>query len=286
MDARVTRYVLAGGGLLILAIGIALWHFAPAPVAGQLRAPDLADQTAPGADVSVIPGLTGTDRGFASTSNVPRTAAARPKLEPPVLPPAPTGDYEISVTDPELQAIVEARYGAFLRSLTLTPAATARLRDLLVERQQASIDVANAAMVAGLNSIRDLATIEQAITLAEHDVDVDLAREFGTPVLSALREFESTRAERNTVDDLARALASSAEPLRPVQQQRLVQILRNLPVIGAPADINGVIYGRYDRRAGVSPEAAAAAAAQLSPRQLSALRQLRPTEMADGTSAD
>jgi hypothetical protein len=199
------------------------------------------------------------------------------------LPLAPSGDYEMAISDSELQAIVEARYGPMVQSLALSPAAGARLFELLIERQHAAIDVANAAMVAGLNPIRDLATIQQAIALAEADVDADIAREHGASVAAACRDFESARAERNTVEQLARAATDLGEPLTPVQQERLISALRDTTA-PAPSDINSAIFGRFNRRAQISAQALATAASELSPRQLEALRQLAQATPSERTT--
>jgi chorismate mutase len=213
------------------------------------------------------------------------TAAVPVPFENFGLPLAPSGDYEMAISDSELQAIVEARYGPMVRSLALAPAAGARLFELLTERQHAAIDVANAAMVAGLNPIRDLAVIQQAIALAEADVDADIAREHGASVVTACRDFESTRTERNTVDQLTRAATDLGDPLTAAQQQRLIVVLRNTAA-PAPDDINSAIFGRLNGRIPLGTKALAAAAPELSPRQLEALRQLARASASDRTTAN
>jgi hypothetical protein len=281
MDARFARNLLVVSVVALVGVAIALRiarsaHLAAAAPTHVSAGPD---DTGTGKDRVV------TAESFGSSTGVPSAAGNGAAPSPlPALPPIPTGDFEVAVTGPELQAIVDARYGPFLRSLPFSAADQSRLRELLVERQHAAIDVANAAMVAGLNPIRDLELIRRAIALAEQDVDTDLGRELGSSVLLALHEFEHARAAQNTIDDLTRALASSGDPLRPAQQQHLLRILQQAPAAGVAADINGAIYGRYNRRAEVSASAIAAATDELSPRQLEALRRLAQVTAPDRTA--
>jgi len=272
-----TNALVAGGVLAALAASVLLWRNpAGGPAKSQFAPASIAAEVA---QVSVTP----RNPPLASTAGTDANATVA--AESSGLPLAPTGDYEMAISDAELQAIVEARYGPLVRSLTLSPAASGRLLELLTERQQAAIDVANAAMVAGLNPVRDLATIRQAIALAEADVDADIAREHGASVVAACHEFEATRAERATVDQLAHTVAGAGEPLAPAQQQRLVAVLHRTAT-PAPVDINGAIFGRFNRRAPLNAQALAAAASELSPRQLEALRHLAPATPPDRTTAN
>src|SRR5688572_6727511 len=255
MDARVTRNLLVIAAVVLAGVAI----LPRISKLGRLSAPARAsvgtEESPPGsADPARADGVRD-----ASARTVSGSRGASTPPAPLALPAVPNGDFEITVTDSELQAIVDARYGPLLRSLAFSSDVKSRLREFLVERQHAAIDVANAAMVAGLNPIRDLELIRRAITLAEQDVDADLGRELGPTVVLALHEFERGRAEQNTIDDLTLALAGTGEPLRPAQQRRLRRILEQTAAAGVAPDINGAIYGRYDRRAEVSSRAIDAA---------------------------
>ena len=205
------------------------------------------------------------------------------------LPAPPSGDYELDLTPEQIDGLVEKRYGPLLRTLRLPPAKIGRLRSLLTERLQASVDAANAALLVGLNPVRDLATIRQAIAQAEASVDTALRDELGASVLSACREFDRTLRERNAVADFDRLLAATREPLRPEQGERVVQILRNSPGSEAPADMNRAIFGDIDSRSSISPQAIAAAAGVLSPSQLEMLRRMQqrpPSAEAPGPAGE
>jgi hypothetical protein len=261
------RLLLGGAALTGIAAAILVWRAASGE-APKSPSPRPGAAAAPGRDSE-----RSRPEGYLSDAANSAGAAAAADLEQSTLALAPSGDFEIAVSDAELEAIVEARYGPLVRALALPPPARARLVELLTERQHASIDVANAAMVAGLNPIRDLPLIQRAIALAEADVDADIAREHGAAVAAACRDFEATRAERNTVDQLARALADIGEPLTSAQQRRLVQVLAASEPSGTP-DINSAIFGHFNRPKPLGPRILAAAAGEISPRQLDFLRQM------------
>lgn len=279
MLSRRTKVIAAGAAAALLVIGAAVWRREPRPDLFVVRIPAAAE-------AHPVAGHPRLAAEAAPTAHAVMSHGNETDAEATVLPPAPNGDYEIAVSEREFESIVEARYGPLLRSLSLPPGATARLRELLTERQHAAIDVANEAMVAGLNPIRDLATITQAIALAESDVDADIEREYGATVRAACRDFEIARPERNTVNQLAGVLATTAEPLNPMQQQRLVQLLRNTSPSSAPVDINGAVFGGLSGRALINAQTIAAAAKELSPLQLDALRGLARVNPANRTATE
>ena len=191
------------------------------------------------------------------------------------LPAAPTGDYELNLSPEQLAGIVEKRYGPLLRTLPLPTDRLARFRSLLTERQQASVDAANAALLVGMNPVRETAAIRLAIDSVQEPVDATLRAEFGAAIFSAYREYDQTLGERNAVEELSRSLVVRGETLRPEQEKQLVQILKS----GAPRSpgetIDRAIYGATDVRAPVTEKAVAAAARVLSPHQLAEFRKLQ-----------
>jgi hypothetical protein len=194
------------------------------------------------------------------------------------LPPPPSGDFELVLTNEQIGAIVEKRYGGLLRTLGLPQERLDRFRALLIERQQVTVDTANAALLFGMNPVHDLPGIRLAIEQFQSSVDTTLRNEFGDPVFAAYRDFDRTIRERNSVGDFAQLLAAAREPLEPQQEKQMVQILKNSPGPDLPLNIEGVIYGGVNDRARIDEQAVAAAAAVLSPRQLELFRQLRQRE--------
>lgn len=191
------------------------------------------------------------------------------------LPLSPSGDFDLSLTEEQIAALVEAQYGGVFPSLGLPPERLARLRVLLAERQQAAVDAANSALMVGINPIRELGTIRRAIEQAQAPIDAALRGELGDSVFAACREAAGSRRELNSVADLARLLAETGEPLEPEQAKQMLLILRSSPSWDQPMDIDRLIYGGINDRARISDHAAAAAGKVLSPPQMERLRQLQ-----------
>ncbi|HEX2851594.1 MAG TPA: hypothetical protein VHO24_00040 [Opitutaceae bacterium] len=191
------------------------------------------------------------------------------------LPLPPSGDFELTLTAAQISAIVERRYGAFFLSLSLPPDRLVRLRSLLIERQQVTIDAANAALLFGLNPVRDLPVIQRAIQEFQTAVDTKLREEFGDAAFTAYRDFDLTLRERNSVGDFAQRLAATAEPLRPEQEKELLLLLKNSPAEEISRNIDQAIFGGLNERAPITKETIASAARVLSPRQLEIFQTLQ-----------
>ena len=265
------------GGLGLLAVALVLFPTnrtpPPATAAGRGPIPTAtgvpSDQALPSAGgAATSPSLPLT------TSPSPAGGADTPAVEAP-LPAAPSGDYEINLTDEQISALVERRYAALFQSLRLPPGDLARFRALLVERQQTIIDAANSAVLVGVNPVRDLATVRRVIATVQADADAVLRGEMGETVFAAWRDYDRTLPERNAVTDLARVLAAAREPLRPEQAEQVMQILQAAPGVDAPADIDHLIFGGAHPRVPISEQAVAAAGRVLSPLQLELLAPFR-----------
>ena len=210
------------------------------------------------------------------------SAVPQPAVEI-ILPPPPSGDYELNLTAEQISAIVEKRYGGLFQFLGLPPEQLSRLRSLLAERQQATVDAANAALLNGLNPVRELPTIRSAIEEAQASIDTILRHELGEPVFAACRDYDRTLDERNSAGDLALLLAATGDPLQPEQEKQVVQILKNFPGKDTPMDVGRAIFGGINTRAQISEQAMTEAATVLSPRQLELLRQLQRHGAAEDT---
>lgn len=193
----------------------------------------------------------------------------------PELPPAPSGDYELDLTPDQVGTLVDRRYGGLFTSLHLSLDRVAHLRALLVERQQASVDAANSALLTGLNPIRDLTTISRAIALAHTEVDSAIREELGSPILAAVSEHDRTLTAQNSVRDLAHLLADTREPLRPEQEKQMIKILAEGVMADSPSNIDRAIFGGIDARAAITDQAVTATAKVLTAQQQQGLRELQ-----------
>ena len=268
------KIILAGLGLgLCLLLGFkAFFQTAPDTPPQPVTGPLTPSPTGP------APPVAGPSTLFAADpANLPPPSPDRPDhsaTPAPTevdLPSLPTGDYEMNLSDEQIDALVETHYGRLFHNLHLSPERQTRLRALLHERQKAAIEAANSAILTGLNPGRDLPTITRAIELAQAEVDEALQTELGEKVLAACQEFERTLPQQNSVYHFGRRLAALREPLLPEQEKQLLRILAE-PETETSLDLGRVLFGGVNTQAPIGNKAIAAAAKILSPRQLDLLR--------------
>lgn len=208
----------------------------------------------------------------ASTSTQLFTPA--PEKEPH-LPEPPSGDYDIALSDRELAVLVDRRFAQLFATWQLPAETIASLRTLLLERQRAAVDAANAAMLIGLNNQADAETIRHAIDEAEAPYDQAVQRAVGDSAFAVYRRYLRTAEERNAAGDLARLLASTPEPLRPEQEKQVVDLLMRSQPAPLAKDVSQALFGGVIARAPITDETLAAATRILSPRQLETFRTLQ-----------
>ena len=124
-------------------------------------------------------------------------------------------------------ARIEQRYGALFQDLNLPPDQQAKLTALLAERENAGRDVWASAREQGLDP-RDPAAREQLRTLTndlQAEVDANIEAALGASVVTALDQYNSTGAQRNTVNDINQSLTYGGQPLNSAQTKQLTQIL-------------------------------------------------------------
>lgn len=218
-----------------------------------------------------LPVIHATEQLPSSTRSPDPALAARTEMD---LPAPPSGDFELTLTHDEIRAIIEKKYGGFFMSLGLPQERLDRLRTLLIERQQVTIDAANAALLFGLNPVRDLPAIQRGIEQFQSPVDAVLRNEFGDATFAAYRDFSRTIRERNLLGHFAGMLTAAQQTLEPAQEAQLVQILKKFPGPDSPPNFESLVHSGLNDRAQVSSQAFEAANAVLSPRQLELLREL------------
>lgn len=124
-------------------------------------------------------------------------------------------------------ARIEQRYGSLFQDLNLPPDQQAKLTALLAERENAGRDVWASAREQGLDP-RDPAAREQLRTLTndlQAEVDANIEAALGASVVTALDQYNSTGAQRNTVNDINQTLTYGGQPLNSAQSKQLTKIL-------------------------------------------------------------
>jgi hypothetical protein len=127
----------------------------------------------------------------------------------------------------EQEARLDARYGALFKQLNLPPAQLAELKALLAERESAGRDVWMTAREQGLDPRANRDQLRELSQGIQAEVNATIKATLGEPVYNALENYNATSQQRNTVNDFARRLDYSSQPLNEAQSAQLTTILAN-----------------------------------------------------------
>jgi hypothetical protein len=175
----------------------------------------------------------------------PTDPAAKAQLKnlPPADKKGPTPQEILAfLSNPEMQLKlatkfreqVDARYGTLLKNLNLTGPQQAQLRELLIERQGAVIDVAAAMLAAGGKlKEKDLQTL---VAGAQDETDRKLQATFGPAVYTQFQTYENAQLFRGATSDLQKNLARSNVPLNASQAEQFTMSVSTLAQINFTPD--------------------------------------------------
>ena len=238
----------------------------PAPVAASFTAPAPAEKPTPAQVEPVAPvdeaanaaGQRGGNRAnFAALMANPEFAKA------------------MSV---QQRAALDARYAGLFKKLNLPPAELEKLKDLLVERQSARMDVMMAAREGGINTRENRDEIRKLTEEAQAEVDANIQSALGDARYNQYKTFEATQPQRSLVSQLDQRLSYSSTPLNSTQSDFLINALAasNTPT----TDQDPGNWGGGGNRAAISDAVIQQAQSILSPDQLAALKQLQSEQQA------
>lgn len=244
-----------------------------------------------GRDTVIVQGAadTAAETGASSASR-PEVEPASPLPAPGEIPVGGLGRLPQLLENPEAQRLMavqqrgalDQRYGALFRYLNLPPDQLERLKDLLVERQTAAVDVLAAARSQGLNNRENRGEIRSLLEAAQAEVDESIRALLGESGYQRYQYYNATQPQRAAVDRLEQRLSYSTLPLSHSQSEQLVQLLAAKPssrtaTVAARPGLAGMFGGQATT---ITDEVVTQAATILSAVQLEALRQLQAEQQA------
>ena len=129
---------------------------------------------------------------------------------------------------------VDARYSTLFKNLNLSGPQQAQMRELLIERQGAVIDVAAAMLAAGGKlKEKDLQTL---VAGAQDETDRKLQATFGPAVFTQFQTSENAQLFRGATSDLQKNLARSNVPLNASQAEQFTMSVSTLAQINFTPD--------------------------------------------------
>lgn len=196
---------------------------------------------------------------------------------------------------------LDRQYAGLFRALRLPADKLDRLKQLLLDRQNAPADVMSAAREAAVPGTEDArSTLQELISQEAAAVDASIHELLGPDAYAEYQDFEKTRGERAVVDQLAERLSYTDTPLSADQAARLVDLLAASraaedPTAAAPLPggmriaVAGGGSGDFSWRSfdgasgmqtALTDDSIAAAAGVLTPEQTAILRELQAAQQA------
>jgi hypothetical protein len=176
------------------------------------------------------------------------------------------------------RAALDARYGDLFKKLNLPADQLEKFKNLLLERQNARIDVMAAARESGLNPRDNRDELRKMTEQAQAEVDTVIKNTLGEGVYNQYQNYDSTQAQRSLVKQLDERLGYTATTLNSTQADFLVSVLASTGTTeqggGGPGNWGG------GNRASITDEVIQKAQSVLTPAQVSALKQLQTEQQA------
>lgn len=179
------------------------------------------------------------------------------------------------------RAALDNRYAALFKQLNLSPDQLEKFKSLLLERQNARMDVMTAARENGLNPRESRDEINKLVTQAQAEVDANIKNTLGEGVYSQYQNYDSTQSQRAVVSQLDQRLSYSSTPLNSTQTSFLVNALAASGTTesgdqgGGPGG-----WGGGTRGAAITDAVIQQAQSVLTPDQVAALKQLQAEQKA------
>jgi hypothetical protein len=146
--------------------------------------------------------------------------------------------FQALMESPQFQALrsiqekvqLDSRYAdlfkQFAQQYNLSPQQIDQFKGLLVARQQAQTDAAQAARQNGINPRSDPDAFQAAMNSATGDIDSQMKSDVGDAAYGAYQTFQQTAPQRQVVTQLQQSLSYSSVPLSDSQSQQLVSLLQ------------------------------------------------------------
>lgn len=174
----------------------------------------------------------------------------------------------------QIRRNVNRQYGDGLSRLNLSPAQLAQLKDLLVQKQLATIDAQGAAEDAGLQ--RGTPEYQAAIKQAGQDVESQIENILGPNAENQLLQMQVRSAFQTQVTfNYAPDFADAGAPLTPDQANGLAQAMADANYAGKDTSSRPANYNQPDPSTGLTPHeerVISNATSVLSPAQLEVLK--------------
>jgi hypothetical protein len=209
------------------------------------------------------------------------------------------GAWADMASNPEFQKLlaiqmkgrVNQTYGALFKSLNLSPEQLAQFQGMLADKQQALMDVMQAAREQGINPRTDPDGFKTLVGQAVGQVDASIQQTIGDAAFAQYQQYQQELPERNVVNSLQQQLGYSQTPLTDDEANQMIALLaQNQPQRtgngtagtgnGGDTGPNPMALINGGGNAKVTDAAIAQASGVLSAPQIAALQQIQLQQQA------
>lgn len=187
------------------------------------------------------------------------------------------------------RASLDARFAALFKNLNLPPEQLEKLKELLVDRQNAMLDVMVAAREQGLTPRNNPEAFQKLVASTQAEIDNSIRATLGEDGFAQYQQYEKTIPQRNLVNQLQQRLSYTGAPLSDTQTEQLVQVLASTSTQRNANTNDGGAGGGRGGFAGfaggtgatrITKDAIVASQTVLSAPQVDALKQLQQAQQA------
>ena len=125
----------------------------------------------------------------------------------------------------EVKGRINQTYGPLFKALNLSPEQLAQFQSLLADKQQALMDVMQAARDQGINPRTDPDGFKTLVNQAISQTDQSIQQTLGDAAFQQYQQYQQTLPERNVVNSLQQSLSYTQTPLTDDQASQLVSLL-------------------------------------------------------------
>jgi hypothetical protein len=143
----------------------------------------------------------------------------------------------------QMKGRIQQTYGALFKALNLSPDQLAQFQGLLADKQQALMDVMQAAREQGINPRTDPDAFKTLTNQAVAQADAGIQQALGDAGFAAYQQYQQTLPERNTVNSLQQALSYSQTPLTDDEANSMIALLQQNQTQRAGSGTSGTSNG-------------------------------------------
>jgi hypothetical protein len=144
------------------------------------------------------------------------------------------GAFANMAANPEFQKLmaiqmkgrIDQTYGALFKSLNLSPEQLAQFQGLLADKQQAMMDVMQAARSQGITRASDPDGFNTLVNQAISQSDAAIQQALGDAGFQQYQQYQQSLPERNTVNSLQQALSYTQTPLTDDEANQMIGLLQ------------------------------------------------------------